>query len=125
MITKDMGIKDAIVNIGGDLKAIGTKPKNQSWNIGIRHPREEKDYLACLNLTDKAIVSSGDYERFFIKDGIRYHHILNPKDGYPARACQSVTIVTSEAMIGDILATGIFVLGPKKGMKLIETVEHI
>ncbi|MFH0925480.1 MAG: FAD:protein FMN transferase [bacterium] len=133
---KNSGIDSALVSVGGNLKALGKKQKNHYWNIGIRHPRKEEEkrrrgqedkrirrqneLLATLTLTDKAVSTSGDYERFFIKDGIRYHHILNPKDGYPANDCQSVTIVATEATTADALSTGVFILGPKKGLALIE-----
>jgi thiamine biosynthesis lipoprotein len=89
--------------------------------VGIRDPRGPADQsYAALDVSDGAVSTSGDYERFFLKDGRRYHHILDPDRGEPARGCRSVTIVTERAALADGLATGVFLLGPGPGMALIE-----
>jgi thiamine biosynthesis lipoprotein len=119
-ILRRQGITAAIVNAGGDVKAMGKKPDGRRWNIGIAHPRQSGRILASLRVDNQAVVTSGDYERFFIEQGVRYHHILDPKSGRPARGCQSVTVVAEKALAADALATGIFVLGPEKGLELIE-----
>ena len=93
--------------------------------MGITHPRQKGAVLAYIDLTDKAISTAGDYERFFIKDGIRYHHLLDPKTLQPARKCQSVSIIADDGLTADSLDTGIFVMGPEKGMALIESLPHI
>lgn len=120
-VLKRKGIKSGIVDAGGDLRLFGHKPDGSVWRTGIQHPRKENEILAVLEITDKAIITSGDYERYFIKDDVRYHHILDPETGYPAGDCQSVTIVTDQTDYADALGTGIFILGPEKGMELINS----
>ncbi len=119
-ILKQQAITAAIVNAGGDVRTIGSKPDGSLWNIGIQHPRKPKLILASLQVDNQAVVTSGDYEQFFIYQGVRYHHILDPKTGKPARVCQGVTVVAQSTAAADALATWIFVLGPEKGMQLIE-----
>lgn len=116
------GVRGAIVNAGGDIRVFGERPGGGPWHIGIQHPRDPKALLTKLDLTDTAVVTSGDYERYFIKDGVRYHHILDPATGQPARGCRSVSVVTKSAMTGDALATAAFVLGPERGLALLKKV---
>lgn len=123
-VLKKKNITSAMVNAGGDMYVLGRK-QGKPWRIGIRHPRREGEILGTIKVEDKAIVTSGDYERFFFSEGKKYHHIINPKTGYPADECQSVTIVAEEATFADGLATGIFVLGPREGMALIENLEGV
>ncbi len=113
---KKNGVKTGIVNAGGDIRAFG----NKYWKIGIQHPRKKDGLLGILTLKNKSIVTSGDYERFFIKNGKRYHHIINPKTGYPADELMSVSVISDSCMLADALATAVFVLGTKHGLKLIE-----
>ncbi|HBB40503.1 MAG: thiamine biosynthesis protein ApbE [Nitrospirae bacterium CG18_big_fil_WC_8_21_14_2_50_70_55] len=114
------GVGGAIVNAGGDIRVLGHRPDGHPWHIGIQHPRDPEKLFTTLEVTDTAVVTSGDYERYFIEDGVRYHHILDPATGEPARACQSVTVVTKSAMTGDALATAAFVLGPERGLALLQ-----
>ncbi len=123
-VLKEKNVKSAMVNAGGDIYVLGKK-QGKPWRIGIRHPRKEGEILGIVDVEDRAIVTSGDYERFFFSEGKRYHHILNPRTGYPAEECQSVTIVSKETTFADGLATGVFVLGPKEGMDLIESLEEV
>jgi len=116
----EMGIQRAIVEIGGDVKTLGLKPDNLLWVVGIQHPRDRGKLLAILDSDGRAIATSGDYEKNFVEEAILYHHILNPKTGYPARKCQSVTVLANSALHADALSTGIFVMGTEMGMKLIE-----
>jgi thiamine biosynthesis lipoprotein len=81
--------------------------------------------LARLQLADRAVVTSGDYERFFEQDGVRYHHILDPRSGYPARLCQAVTVVAEQAALADAVATAAFVLGPELGMAFLRETEGV
>jgi thiamine biosynthesis lipoprotein len=118
-LLKSLGYKNLIVNAGGDLRVGGLK-NNQPWSIGIQHPREPENFLAKISISDMAVATSGDYERFFIYEGKRYHHIFNPKDGFPTDDCQSVTILCKEGMMADALATAVFVLGPGKGYALCQ-----
>lgn len=114
----ELGIKDALVRAGGDMRVQGTDNGNP-WTIGIRHPRDKKKHLARLGLTNISISTSGDYERFFIKDGVLYHHIMDPKTGYPAAKSQSVTVLAPDTMTSDALSTALFVMGPSEGLALV------
>ncbi len=118
-VLRRAGIASATVNAGGDIALLGDK-QGRPWRIGIQHPRKAGELLTRLDVTDRAVVSSGDYERFFERDGIRYHHIFDPRTGQPARLCQSVTVVAATAASADALATAAFVLGPQAGLKLLE-----
>ena len=114
---KELG--NFLVRIGGEIKARGEKEPGAPWVIGIQHPRLPSSLLARLKLRDAAVSTSGDYEHFFLQGGERYHHILDPSTGRPARECQSVTILAPASMDADALATTVFVLGPKKGFSLL------
>ncbi len=120
-ILKAKGMKAALVAIAGDIRAYGFKNNGSPWIIGIRAPRGkgDDDLIATLPLKDSAISTSGDYERFFIKDGKRYHHILNPVTGYPADSTGGVSVIADAGYLTDSLATGVFVLGPEKGIDLL------
>lgn len=114
------GIRRALVNGGGDVLVLG-RPGERPWRIGIRHPRREGELLGVIELERGLVVSSGDYERYFILDGKRYHHILDPRTGHPTEGLQHVTLVaeTLEAVNG--YSAAIMVLGPEQGRILIET----
>ncbi len=117
---KRLGVEHALINAGGDIIVVGGKTDETPWRVGVRDPRTPGGVVAIAELTEGAIVTSGDYERYFESDGVRWHHILDPKTGYPATGMQSVTIVAPDGVTADALATGVFVLGPEKGMRLIE-----
>jgi thiamine biosynthesis lipoprotein len=115
------GILSGLVAIAGDIRTFGLKPDKSPWTIGIKNPRQTSngdEIIAKVSLTEKAISTSGDYERYFIAEEKRYHHLLDPKTGFPAVTCRSVSIVTDKAVYTDAFSTAIFVLGPEKGMKL-------
>ena len=119
-ILRTRGFNDFMIQSGGDLFVSGRRG-DRPWRVGIRDPRGPADRsFAALDLTSGTFSTSGDYERSFIRDGRRYHHLLDPDLGEPARGCRSVTIVADTAVIADGLSTGVFVLGPDKGMALIE-----
>jgi FAD:protein FMN transferase len=119
-ILRRSGLRDFMIQAGGDMY-VGGKRGDRPWRLGIRDPRGPADKsFAMLDLTDGTFSTSGDYERFFMKDGRRYHHILDLSAGEPARECRSVTLVTERAVIADALAKGVFILGPDAGMALIE-----
>jgi len=120
----DYGIRDAIVKSGGDMRIQGTE-NGRPWEIGIRHPREREKLLAGLKLGNISISTSGDYERYFVKDGVLYHHIIDARTGYPARGCRSVTILAPDTMTSDALSTAVFILGPDEGMKLIKRLKGV
>jgi len=117
---KDAGAQNFIVNAGGDMFISGRRLNGERWRIGVRHPRRPGELMCTLFLTDCAVVTSGDYERRFEYNGNLYHHILDPKTGYPATACQSATVVAKEATVADALATAVFVMGPKRGLQLVD-----
>jgi FAD:protein FMN transferase len=121
---RKLGIRDACVNMSGDVMMIGKK-KGEPWNVGITHPRKKGESIAVLPVSNAAVSTSGDYERFFEKDGKRYCHIIDPRTGYPADLCQSVTIVAPSLAFADGLAKGVFILGPEKGMRLVEKLEGV
>jgi len=120
---KKQGVRSGLVAVAGDIKAFGLKPDEKPWKIGIRNPEaknKEDDIMATIELEDMAISTSGDYERFFLSGGKRYHHLLNPKTGLSANECRSVSIITKEGAYADAFATGIFILGPEKGLKVLD-----
>ncbi len=124
-VLQKRGVQNFLVNAGGDLKVGGEKGKGLPWTIGIQHPRLPSEFITKLQPKDAGVATSGDYEKYFLKDGKRYHHILVPSTGMPARECQSVTILAPSAMDADALATAVFVLGPKKGLAMIEKVPGV
>mgnify|MGYP001824941822 CR=1 FL=1 len=117
-LLRSQGIHNAIINAGGDLKAIGKKG-DRPWRIGIRHPRQQDTVLAYLDIEgNESVFSSGDYERYFMFDGKRYHHIIDPRTGYPASGAQSVTVIHADAALADAAATAIFVAGVKDWQRI-------
>jgi len=122
---RDLGISFAIINAGGNIYALGSQPDGRPWRIGIQDPRDENTIIALLKVEDTAVVTSGDYERYFLKDGVRYHHILDPATGFPAEEIISSTILTPYAADADVLSTALFVLGAEKGAELIKKTPDI
>lgn len=124
-ILRAAGLRDFMVQAGGDLYVAGTAGETP-WRLGIQDPRgAADDPFATVELSDATFSTSGDYERFFERDGVRYHHILDPKTGRPARGCRSVTIVARQAQWADGLSTGVFILGPERGMALVERLPDV
>jgi len=124
-ILRERGFHDFMIQFGGDMYVAGHSGE-RSWRLGIQDPRGPADRIfATIDLSDSTFSTSGDYERFFIKDGRRYHHILDPATGEPSQGSRSVTIITKSATIADGLSTGVFVLGPEKGMALIERLPDV
>lgn len=118
------GITSAAVNAGGDIVLLGDR-QGQPWRIGIQHPRQKDELLTTLPVVNRAVVTSGDYERFFEQGGRRYHHIFDPRSGQPARLSQSVTVVAKDAASADALATAAFVLGPQAGLAFLERLADV
>jgi FAD:protein FMN transferase len=117
------GIESGFVNAGGDIRIFGQK---KTLKIGIQHPRLERGELSgIVNVTNGSVVTSGDYERFFLKDGIRYHHILNPRTGYPADTAVSVTVISKKAVLADAYSTALFLLKPELAIDLANSVPEI
>ena len=109
---KEMGFNNALINAGGDLRAAG-RNGNRPWRIGIRHPRQNGIIASLETEGDESVFSSGDYERYYIYQGKRYHHIIDPRTGYPARGSMSVTVIHADATTADAAATALFIAGPK------------
>ncbi|WP_077532718.1 FAD:protein FMN transferase [Massiliimalia massiliensis] len=106
-----------LLSLGGNIYVSGEKPDQSEWKIGISDPDGESAYLGYLSVSDCAVITSGDYERFFVRDGIRYHHILDRATGSPAQSgLRSVTVVSKDAALADALSTALFVVGAEKGL---------
>ena len=112
-VLKTLGIKEALVNAGGEISVIGN-----DWIVGIQHPREINSIIKKIKLDGFTVATSGDYEQYFEVDGNRYHHILDPKTGYPSKGLRSVTIINKLNAIADALATAVFVMGKENGIKI-------
>ncbi len=123
-ILKNRGITNAIVTAGGDSRLLGDR-RGRPWNVGIRDPRQRGEVAAVLPLADVAISTSGDYERFFEEDGVRHHHIINPRTGKSATGVRSVTIIGPDGITTEGLTKSVFVKGPKEGMRLIESIQGV
>ena len=124
-ILRSRGLTDFMVQSGGDLY-VGGRRGNLPWRLAIRDPRGPADKVfATLELSDATFSTSGDYERFFMQDGVRYHHILDPDLGQPARGARSVTIVAPTAVVADVLSKGVFVSGPEAGMAIVERLPDV
>lgn len=121
------GVKSAIINLGGNIKILGEKYENTPFRVGIQNPfNSENDYPGILSITDKSIVSSGDYERFFIENGKRFHHILDTTTGYPVETeVSSVTVITQSSMSADALSTIFFSMEIDKGFELADNLGNI
>lgn len=114
-IFKENGITSGLVNLGGNVQALGTKTDGSNWRVAVQSPDDTEDYLGVLSIRDKAVITSGGYERYFEQDGVTYHHIIDPKTGYPAEnGLVSITIVSSDGTLADGLSTSLFIMGEEK-----------
>jgi FAD:protein FMN transferase len=114
------GILCAIVNLSGDLRTLGSRGDGRPWNLGVAHPRDKGRCLFAVRLMGGGgVASSGDYERFFVKDGVRYHHLLDARTGWPARGVASVTVIAPDAFHAGLAATASFLLGPDRGLRYL------
>lgn len=117
-ILKEKGISSGLLNLGGNVQVIGGKPDGTDWSIGVQNPFAD-GYTCILNVRDKAVVTSGNYERYFEKDGVRYWHIIDPSDGFPAdNGIASATVIGDSGVFCDALSTAIFVMGREKAESL-------
>ena len=120
-VLKQYGINSAIVAAGGTICAIGKKADGSAWKVAVRHPRKDDDFMTFVPLCDASISTSGDYERFYMKQGKRKGHIIDPNTGKPVERMQSVSVVAATGLESDLLSTTLFVLGPVKSKKLIDS----
>lgn len=124
-VLESLGAAGGLIDAGGDIRTFGTKPDGTLWRIGLKNPRAPDSILRVFEMGGRSVATSGDYERYFMKDGIRYHHILDPETGFPARRCCSVTVITALACDADAIATAVFVMGPVRGMELVESLPDV
>lgn len=123
---KEEGVESAIISLGGNILCVGNKTTGDDFSIAVRDPKNVSGVKAVLSLSDKSVVTSGDYERYMIVDGKKYHHILNPKTGYSyENGLSSVTIVSDLSVDGDGLSTTCFALGQEKAMELINSLDGV
>lgn len=127
VILQDAGVTQAIINLGGNVKVIGEKEDKTPFKIGVQNPFDERnDYIGILSVSDQTIVTSGDYERYFEEDGLRYHHIFDRETGYPkVTDVASVTVVTDRSIDADALSTILFVKGVASGLELVHQLDRI
>jgi len=118
-ILSEKGIAGALVNAGGDLRVIPRKDK-KPWRVGIQNPRKENDIINVIKISNGAVTTSGDYQKYYFYKNRRIHHILNPETGFPADSCQSVTVIAPTTELADALATGLFVAGVTAGLEIIK-----
>ena len=123
-LLRSEGFTDFLIQAGGDMYAAGTN-NGTLWRLGIADPRGDHAPFAAVELRNETLSTSGDYERSFMKGGVRYHHVIDPDRGEPARLCRSVTIVADRAITADVLSTGVFIMGPEQGMALIEQLPNV
>ncbi|MFL0249709.1 FAD:protein FMN transferase [Clostridium neuense] len=121
-IYKQNNIRAAFINLGGNVMVFGEKPDNSNWSIGVQEPFKSRgDIIGVVNVSNKSVVTSGNYVRYFEDKGVKYHHIIDPRTGYPADSnLMSVTVISQNSMEGDALSTAAFVLGDKEGMQFIK-----
>lgn len=118
-------IESFMIVVGGQVLVQGTNGET-AWKIGIRKPDGAADeYIAILNVADTCVSTSGDYEKYFEVDGTRYHHIIDPRTGFPARGTRSVTVITPDATLADALSTALFVMGAEEGMNLVNALQEV
>ncbi|WP_437936918.1 FAD:protein FMN transferase [Sorangium sp. So ce341] len=124
-VLRGEGLTSFFVQAGGDLYIAGKKPDGSRWRAGVRDPRGKgpSDYFAMIEVEDRAFSTAGDYERSFIKEGRRYHHIIDPRTGFPATESRSVTIWARDALTADAVDDAVFILGAEKGLALVEAIE--
>ncbi len=119
-ILKSYGVSSAILSLGGNILAYGTRPGGGYWNVGIEDPVQTDKVIATVEVSDKFVVTSGTYQRFFEKDGVFYHHIIDPKTGYPAdNGLTSVSVIADSGTLADGLSTGLFVMGLEKAKEYL------
>ena len=124
-VLRRAGLRRFIVDGGGDIYVAGEKANGVPWRLGVQDPRDPKQLIGALEVRDAALVTSGDYERYFEVGGRRYHHIIDLKTGYPAERSRAVTVRARNATLADALATALFVLGPKRGIAVANSMEGV
>ena len=117
-VFKENGISSAVISLGGNVQTLNGKPDGSDWRVAVENPADTGSYIGVLSIKDKAVITSGGYERYFKQDGKTYHHIIDPANGYPANnGLTSVTIVSDDGTLADGLSTSLFIMGPEKAQK--------
>ncbi len=127
LILKDAGVNKAIINLGGNVLTVGSRPDDSGWKIGVQNPESDRgEYIMIVRMEDQALVTSGPYERFFIEDGVSYHHILDTETGYPVvTPFTSVSIISNESFIADALSTACYSLSLEEGLALVASLDGV
>ena len=124
-VLRGLGIKGGIVSAGGDLMAFGKREDGGAWKVGVRNPRDQDKNICVIPVSNMAVATSGDYERYRMAGGRRYHHIIDPRTGYPSKGCMSATVVAARALDADALATAVFVMGPEDGLAFLDELPKV
>ena len=126
------GLKSALISVGGNLRAIGTKPDGSQWSGGVENPWNASDvytasssYVSGVNMSDMALVTSGNYQRYYVVDGVRYHHLIDPDTLWPARYFDSVSVLSPDSGAADCLTTGLFCMPLEEGQKIVESLDGV
>lgn len=121
---EEKGISGYVLNVGGNIRAIGAKPDGSEWTVGIENP-DGGDYLAYLEISGESVVTSGSYQRYYVVDGKRYHHIIHPDTQMPAEGFESVSVVCRDSGLGDALSTALFCMPIDQGLELVESMNEV
>ena len=124
-VMKDMGVESGIVNASGDLTTWGYQPNKHPWTIGIANPNAKQDIFSYMNITNMAIATSGNYEKYIVINGKKYSHTIDPRTGLPVRGIKSVTVMSSNAEIADAMATPVMIMGIRAGLDMINQIHGI
>jgi thiamine biosynthesis lipoprotein len=124
-IMQSMGVTSGVVNASGDLAAWGHQPNGQPWTIGIVNPNAAGQIFSWLNVTDMALATSGNYEKYIVIDGKKYSHTINPRTGLPVTGIKSVTIICPNAEIADAMATPVMIMGVRAGLDMINQINNV
>lgn len=125
LIMKQQGVESGVVNASGDLTAWGLQPNGKPWTVGIANPDAKHEVFSYMSITDMAVATSGNYEKFVMIDGKKYSHTINPRTGLPVTGIKSVTIITNNAEIADAMATPVMIMGIRTGLDMIDQIKDI
>jgi thiamine biosynthesis lipoprotein len=124
-IMKEQGVESGVVNASGDLTTWGLQPNGKQWTIGIVDPNSSHEVFSYLNISDMAVATSGNYEKYIMIDGKKYSHTINPRTGLPVTGIKSVTIITTNAEVADAMATPVTIMGINAGLDMINQMKNI
>jgi thiamine biosynthesis lipoprotein len=124
-VMKDQGVKSGVVNASGDMSAWGIQPNGKKWTVGIANPDSSHNVFSYMTITDMAVATSGNYEKFIMVNGRKYSHTINPRTGLPVSGIKSVTIITTNAEVADAMATPVMIMGIHAGLDLINQMKDI